>query len=296
MVLPRFRWPSPAAPKTFRRNIPLRALQQATAHVLYHKPSSIFQHPATIASSDVQARLACSIVACFPEPLMPLSQKSLLSWLFAATVCTLSAFAGCYVGTRHQAEHWTAADTTLGEEHEIPYPQATARELTEDALRGDGILFERQPDDSIITMWRNADFNTPSSSFSLFVNTPPRYRYEIQILPEGDRKSKIIVNVRTESIPDDQLASYKASNRFELFKEIDELASKAPPASSTPASGGVNFTLLPDEDLKALAKRSTGNANNWQEIAKDNGISSPTDVTPFENVWVPNNLLKRGTP
>jgi hypothetical protein len=227
---------------------------------------------------------------------MPLSQKSLLSWLFAATVCTLSAFAGCYVGTRHQAEHWTAADTTLGEEHEIPYPQAAARELTEDALRGDGILFERQPDDSIITMWRNADFNTPSSSFSLFVNTPPRYRYEIQILPEGAHKSKIIVNVRTESITDDQLASYKASNRFELFKEIDELAAKAPPASSTPASGGVNFTLLPDEDLKALAKRATGNANNWQEIAKDNGLSSPTDVTPFENVWVPNNLLKRGTP
>jgi hypothetical protein len=61
---------------------------------------------------------------------MALSQKSFLSWLFAATVCMLSAFAGCYVGTRHQAEHWTAADTTLGEEHEIPYPQITARELT----------------------------------------------------------------------------------------------------------------------------------------------------------------------
>ena len=178
----------------------------------------------------------------------------------------------------------------------MPYSRSDALEYTEDALRGDGILFERQPDDSIITMWRNADLNTPSSSFSLFIKTPPRYRYEIQVLAEGSHKSKIIVNVRTESIPDDQLSSYKASNRFSLFKEIDELASKAPPASNAHSSGGVNFTLLPNEDLKALAKRATGDASNWQEIAKDNGLSSPTDVTPFENVWVPNNLLKRGKP
>ncbi len=211
-------------------------------------------------------------------------------------VCILSALGGCYVGYRHQTDHWTAADTALGEEHQVPYPQDTAQQLTEDALRGDGILFERQPDNSIVTLWRSADINTPTSSFSLVVGPPPRYRYEIQVLSEGSHKSKIIVNVRTESIPDEQLDSYKASNRFALFKEIDELASKSPPASSTPASGGVNFTLLPNEDLKALAKRSTGDPNNWQVIAKDNGLSSATDVTPFENVWVPNNLLKRGTP
>ena len=227
---------------------------------------------------------------------MGLSPKSALSWVFAAMVCILSALAGCYVGYRHQTEHWTAADTALGEEHEVPYPRTTAQELTEDALRGDGILFERQPDDSIVTLWRNADIGTPTSSFALIAGRSPRYRYEIQIIPEGSHKSKIIVNVRTESIPDDQLDSYKASNRFALFKEIDELASKAPPPSTTPSTGGVNFTLLPNEDLKALAKRSTGDPNNWQEIAKDNGLSSATDVTPFENVWVPNNLLKRGTP
>jgi hypothetical protein len=216
--------------------------------------------------------------------------------MFAAMVCMLSAFAGCYVGMRHETEHWTAADTALGEEHEVPYARSAALELTEDALRGDGILFERQPDDSIITLWRDADIDTPASSFSLIVGQSPRYRYEIQVIAEGSRKSKIIVNVRTESIPDEQLSSYKASNRFALFKEIDELASKTPPPSNTPATGGVNFTLLPNEDLKGLAKRSTGDPNNWQEIAKDNGLSSPSDVTPFENVWVPNNLLKRGTP
>ncbi len=227
---------------------------------------------------------------------MALSHTSALSWLFAVMVCALSAFAGCYVGYRHQTEHWTAADTALGEEHEVAYAQSVALQLIEDALRGDGILFELQPDDSIVTLWRNADIDTPTNWFPLIIAVQPRYRYEIQAVPEGSRKSKIIVNVRTEGIPDEQLSSYKASNRFALFKEIDELASKNPPATSTPASGGVNFTLLPNEDLKALATRATGNVQNWQIIAKDNGLSSPSDVAPFQNVWVRNSLLKRATP
>lgn len=225
---------------------------------------------------------------------MRLSSKSALSWVFAVIVCVLSALAGCFVGRQHQSEHWTAADTALGEEHEVPYPQRAALELTEDALRGDGILFERQPDDSIITLWRDADINTPTGW--LILTTPPRYRYEIQAVPEGTHKSRIIVNVRTESIPDDLLSGYKASNRFALFKEIDELAAKSPPGSGAPASGGVNFTLLPNEDLKALAKRATGKADNWQEIAKDNGLTSAGEVTPFQNVWVRNGLLKQGPP
>ena len=229
---------------------------------------------------------------------MAVSQTSALSWLFAMTVCALSAFAGCYVGYRQQTEHWSDADTALGEEHEVPYDQGTALELTQDALRGDGILFERQPDDSIVTLWRNADIGTHSGWFPVMMGVQPRYRYEIQTVAEGSRKTKtkIIVNVRTEGIPDEQLASYKASNRFALFSEIDELAAKSPPPSSTPASGGVNFTLLPNEDLKALARRATGNAQNWQVIAQDNGFSSPTDVAPLQNVWVRNSLLKRGTP
>ena len=217
-----------------------------------------------------------------------------LSWLFAIMVCALSAFAGCYVGYRHQSEHWTAADTALGEEHEIAYPQSEALQLVEEALRGDGILFEVQPDNSIITLWRDADINTPTGW--LFITVHPRYRYEIQVVSAGSHKTRIIVNVRTEGILDEQLSSYKASNRFALFKEIDELALKSPPASSTPGSGGVNFTLLPNEDLKALATRATGSAQNWQIIAKDNGLSSPSDVTRFQNVWVRNSLLKRGKP
>jgi hypothetical protein len=221
-----------------------------------------------------------------------MQQNSLLSWLFAAVVCVLSAGAGCFVGYKHYTEHYAAADTALGEEHVVDYPVGDALQLTEDALRGDGILFEVQPDNSIVTSWRPADTNTQTRWFPLIIGQTPRYRYEIQGVSETSRRSKIIVNVRTEGIPDEQLASYKASNRFALFKEIDELASRFPPKSGLPNSGGVNFTLLPNEDLKALARRVTGNPDNSHQIAEDNGLKSDTDVTPFENIWVRNSLLK----
>jgi hypothetical protein len=222
---------------------------------------------------------------------MSLPHKSLISWFFAAAICVLSASAGCFVGSKAYTEHYSAADTALGEAHEVNYPAADALDLTEDALRGDGILFEPQPDNSIVTLWRPAGINAPTGWFPLMMGVQPQYRYEIHVAPQGGRKSKIIVNVRTEGIPDEQLASYKASNRFDLFKEIDELAAKYPPPSRMPASGGVNFALLPNEDLPAFAKRVTGNADNWRQIAKDNGLSA-TDLAPFESIWVPNRLLK----
>jgi hypothetical protein len=220
-------------------------------------------------------------------------RNSTLSWLFAAAVCVMSAIGGCYVGYHHETEHWTEADTALGEEHEVPYDQDQARQYMQDALRGDGILFEVQPDDSIVTLWRNADQQAATSW--LVITTPSRYRYEIQFVAEGSHKTKIIVNVRTEGIPDEELASYKASNRFELFKEIDELAAKEPPPSSVPSSGGVNFTLLPNENLQSLARRVTGNEANWRQIASDNGLKSSTDVTPFESIWVRSNLLPKAS-
>jgi hypothetical protein len=223
------------------------------------------------------------------------AQESILRWLFAAAVCLVAALAGCYVGYKTYTEHYSAADTALGEEHELNLPASDALQLTEDALRGDGLLFELQPDDSLMTLWRDADMNTPTSWFPNLMGVIPRYRYEIGLVPEGSHKTKVIVNVRTEGIPDEELASYKASTRFALFKEIDELASKFPPPSRRPATGGVNFTLLPKEDLKALARRVTGHENNWREIAKDNGLSSPADITPFESIWVRNSLLKTGT-
>ncbi|HKV56303.1 MAG TPA: hypothetical protein VJN94_16840 [Candidatus Binataceae bacterium] len=223
---------------------------------------------------------------------MSVRQKFVLRWLLVAAVWVSAACAGCYVGYKDYTEHYTAADTALGEEHMIDYPPSDALELAQDALRGDGIFFETQPDNSIVTDWRPADTNTKTGLFPMVMGTKPRYRYEIQAVPEGGHSSKIIVNVRTEGIPDDELASYKASSRFELFKEIDELAAKYPPKSGLPSSGGVNFTLLPNEDLKALSKRVTGNPDNWREIAKDNGLKSDTDLSPFENIWVRDSLLK----
>jgi hypothetical protein len=234
--------------------------------------------------------------ACFADLRMDRRGNPAFSWLFGAAVCIMSAVAGCYVGYYHETEHWTAADTALGEEHTVPYDANETRQLMQDTLRGDGILFEVQPDDSILTLWRNADQHTATSWFPLVTGTQPRYRYEIQFIPQGSKSTRIIVNVRTEGIPDEELASYKASNRFELFKELDELAAKEPPPSTTPSSGGVNFTLLPNENLQALARRVTGNEANWQQIASDNGLKSPSDVTPFENIWVRNSLLPKTAP
>jgi hypothetical protein len=62
-----------------------------------------------------------------------------------------------------------------------------------------------------------------------------------------------------------------------------------------PSSGGVNFTLLPNENLQSLARRVTGSEANWRQIASDNGLKSPTDVTPFESIWVRSNLLPKGS-
>jgi hypothetical protein len=212
-------------------------------------------------------------------------------WALWLTVGVISLLAGCYVGFWGTSEHWSTADSALGEEHEINFPVHDAYLLTQDALRGDGILFEVGPDNSLITLWRNAD--TKVGFMQNMIGVQPRYRYEIQVIPEGSQKSKVVVNVHTEGIPDSQIADYKASKRFALFGEIDELAAKYPPPSSTPASGGVNFTLLPNEDLKALARRVTGSEDNWRQIAKDNSLGSPTEVTPFQSIWVANNLIKR---
>jgi hypothetical protein len=213
-------------------------------------------------------------------------------WLFAVVICIIAASAGCFFGYSASVEHLSNPDSAVGEEHEFNYPTADTLQLTEEALRGDGILFEVQSDNSIITNWRDADPNTPIGWFAMMYGAKPRYRYEISLIPEGGQRTKVIVNVRTEYIADELQASYKAGNRFALFKEIEELAAKFPPPSRLPTSGGVNFTLLPNEDLKALARRVTGDEKNWSAIAKDNGLASATDVTPFQNVWVRNSLLK----
>ena len=194
---------------------------------------------------------------------------------------------GCYARTWSYTIH---SDATVGEEHEVNFPPDQALQLTADVLRGEGILFEVLPDNSIQTLWKNAD--NPPGFLSSLAGAKPRYRYEITATPEGGSRSKIIVNVRTEYVPDNEVDSYKASHRFNMFSKLDTLAATLPPSQRTPTAGGVNFALLPHEDLRGLAKRVTGDPENWKTIAQANGLSSPTDVSPLQTIWVPNLLLK----
>jgi hypothetical protein len=205
------------------------------------------------------------------------------------------AFWGCYYAGffAYQAEGG-GTDAALGEEHQVNYPAHDTFVLTQDALHGEGVLFDVQPEDSLITLWQKAD--VPVGIFGSIFGVEPRYRYEIQVVPESANRSKVVVNVRAEDIPDDQLPKYKASARLDLFNKLDQLIAAAPPPSNLPRSGGVNFALLPNEDLKGLALRVTGDADNWKQIAHDNGISSPTDVSALQTIWVRNSLLKNVAP
>ena len=197
---------------------------------------------------------------------------------------------GCYVGYWTYSSHGGGKDATIGEEREVNFQVKDALQLVESVLRADGQLFQIEPENEVVTFWRPAD--NPPDLLSGIVGVRPRYRYHIQVVPEGANKSKIVANVETEDIPDDQIARYKAGTRFEMFRKVDELANEIPPGPSTPTSGGVNYAILPKEDLPALAKRVTGDSSNWKQIAEDNGISSPSDVSAFQTVWVRATLLK----
>jgi hypothetical protein len=210
---------------------------------------------------------------------------------YRCLILTLAlTLAGCFTSS-----YWAyrkeggGNDTAIGETHVVDYPPPDAYSLVTGVLRSEGILFDQQPDYSITTFWTNA--GPPPGAMAGMLGVQPRYRYEIHVVPDGSAKSKIIVNVRADDIPDDQVPQYEASRRFNMFNKVDELAAKLPPAPRTPNAGGVNFALLPKEDLKGLAKRVTGNADNWEQIAKDNGIATPSDVAPFQTVWVRNDLI-----
>ncbi len=185
-------------------------------------------------------------------------------------------------------------ESAEGEQHDLPYSAHDSFLLTQDVLRGEGVLFEVKPDDKLVTLWKDAD--TGGGVLGSLVGVHPQYRYEIEAVPLGSRSSRIVVNVRVEDIPDQDIAKYNASTRLNLFGKIDDLAAKFPPSGGTPKEGGVNYALLPNEDLKELAKRATGNEDNWRQIAQDNGLKSPTDAANLPSVWVRNTLLSGSKP
>ncbi|MGO9602294.1 MAG: hypothetical protein ACLQAT_02620 [Candidatus Binataceae bacterium] len=208
---------------------------------------------------------------------------------FAIVGFAVFAISGCIAG------YWTynsaggGREAANGEQHDTPYSAQDTLVITEDVLRGEGVLFEVKPDSRIVTLWRPAD--TPASMFASMAGVKPQYRYEIEVVPTGTRSSRIVANVATEDIADNEVDSYLPTKKLDLFQKFDQYAAQFPPPSSTPREGGVNFALLPGEDLKALAKRATGNPDNWLQIAKDNGLTSSSDLSSVQSVWISNTLL-----
>lgn len=186
-----------------------------------------------------------------------------------------------------------AAQVAALEEHEVNYSASDSMKTLKGVLRGEGILFDETSSHELVTLWSKAD-ESPTF-FQSLLGQEPRYRYRITLLPEGQNRTRLRVELETEHLPPADAERYKASTRLNLFKKFDELAAQFPPTPSTPKSGGVIFSLLPNEDLKAFAKRTTGNEANWRQIAQDNGIASPADVKPFQTLWVRNSLLSSPT-
>jgi hypothetical protein len=228
-------------------------------------------------------RVVSYSVIWFTMRALEAARFKLLPLLMALTL------SGCIAGYWTYSSAGGGTDAAVGEQHNVPFPAKDTFVMVQDVLRGEGVLFEAEPEEHLVTQWRPGDH--PPGVWSDLVGVNPRYRYEIEVVPTGQRTSRIIVNVHSEDIPPEEIQSYQATKRLSLFTKFDELASKFPPAGVTPREGGVNFALLPGEDLKSLAKRVTGNADNWQEIAKDNGLKSDSDLSGVQTIWVPNTLL-----
>lgn len=210
-------------------------------------------------------------------------------WIGLLTAILIAGCGAVYSGYSSQGG---GTESSAGEQHEVALPAQDTFIQVQGVLREKGVLFEVRPDSTVLTTyWKDAT-DAKVGFFSGAVGVQPHYRYEIQVVPESSAKSNVIVNLQTEDIPEDQVGQYKATTKYNFFNALDKLVAQAPPPSTSPAAGGVNFAMLPKEDLKAFAKRVTGDEANWQAIAKDNAISSPTDVSPFQTVWVRSSLLK----
>ena len=206
-------------------------------------------------------------------------------------IASLLGCPGCYYAPYYvAASEGRGTEASTGEDHEVDAPASNSFVMAQDVLRGEGILFEVKPNNTLDTVWRDAGL--PVSGMANFMGVKPEYRYEIRTIEVSPNRSRVIANVEGRDMTDAQVVAFKAAQEFNFFNKLDQLVAQAAPASTTPASGGVNYSLLPKEDLEGLAKRVTGNASNWHQIAKDNGLSSASDVPSSQTVWVRNALLK----
>jgi hypothetical protein len=215
-----------------------------------------------------------------------------------AIIFSILLCAGCYYAPYYaNRAAGGGTDAAVGEQRDYPYTANDSFLLTQDVLRGEGILFEVKPEDKLITLWKDADVG-PGALGSL-VGKHPQYRYEIEVVPLTARTSRVVVNVRLEDVSDEEISKYSVTKRLNLFAKIDQLAAQFPPSGGTPKEGGVNYALLPNEDLRGLAQRATGNEDNWRQIAQDNGLKSPTDGASLLSIWIRNTLLSapnKGSP
>ena len=207
----------------------------------------------------------------------------------ALLVALVLSLGGCLAGYQAYSASGGGNEAANGEQHDTPYPAKDTLHMTEDVLRGEGTLFQIQPDDKIETQWHPADKGAGLLGSAIGVN--PQYRYIIEVVPTGNRTSRIVANVETQDIADTEVDNYLASRKLNLFNKFDQIAAQFPPPSPTPRAGGVNFALLPGESLKALALRATGNEANWKQIAKDNGLTSSSDLSGIQSIWISDRLL-----
>jgi len=209
-----------------------------------------------------------------------------LRWIMLGLLVVLG---GCYAGYWTYTYSGGGSEAAVGEQHDVDYPAPETFKLVQDVLRGEGVLYDVKPNLSLVTMWRHAD--KPPGLLPGLIGVEPRYRFEIQVVPLTAHTSRIIVNVRGEDMAREDLSQYKAAQRLDLFNKFDQLAQQFPPTATAPCPKGVIFFVLPNEDLKALAKRATGDESKWKQIAKDNAISSPTELAGVRSVCVRANLI-----
>src|ERR1700738_5013555 len=148
-----------------------------------------------------------------------LSLATVVIFVIAALFFSLQ---GCF------GSYWTHSDNdyTVGEDHEVNFPADQTFVMTQDVLRGQGVPFDTKPEHRIFTFWKPAD--KPEGVFSNLVGNVAQYRYEMEIVADGSRRSKIVANVRTENIANDEIDNYKPSKKLNLFGDFDQLASKLP--------------------------------------------------------------------
>ncbi|MFT7214672.1 MAG: hypothetical protein ACI9XK_004943, partial [Granulosicoccus sp.] len=66
--------------------------------------------------------------------------------------------------------------------------------------------------------------------------------------------------------------------------------------SATPVTSEILHRVRPHERLGDIAIRYTGNATNWEKIARHNGISNPRNLRIGAMIAIPNSLVLRQGP